>query len=461
MLKENIREEQPEQKGTKEEHSEFQPPKTFFKRKTKICFVVFCFFYLNALIGYTMYRLWENKTLPQILVVSFVAVVFNFALIACLIHLLRNKPMIVADVSDLLREIDCPNAYPVEIKKEDAVEEDLLEDVIAEKGSYEEIYNPQGQVKSLSLADACTQFCAYSATRGLLVDYSTARVFFSALTTTKLILIRSIQENLAKKFITIAKEYFSNQTPLIFIDSQMMTNRQFLNHSLFRQAVEEANAFPDRITLAVLDGMSMSQMDKIFAPMMPFIGKVEKTWPMSGEMTIPQNFWMVALTEENEYSKDLAMNTLTLELDGRFAEETEFTEELKLLSYSNLVDNLVVDDDFLYSISEEDWKKLDELEDYLQRYARFHLENRSTNQMEDFAFAYMIAGGEEKDALDGVLACKILPPLLQNSELTSMEKEDNLSAKIEELFDPDHLQHSRKVLKRVQKKAEGLKNDVV
>ena len=65
-----------------------------------------------------------------------------------------------------------------------------------------------------------------------------------------------------------------------------------------------------------------------------------------------------------------------------------------------------------FALSEENWKKIDDLAEQLATACSFALDNKLITAMERFVGVYMAAGGSEQEALDAVLASILLPVAL-------------------------------------------------
>ena len=92
-----------------------------------------------------------------------------------------------------------------------------------------------------------------------------------------------------------------------------------------------------------------------------------------------------------------------------------------------------------YYISEEYWKKLDELEEYLAPLTGFRLDNKTTRMIEQYAGVFIAAGGDELSAIDSVLAARILPSQKEALAASADERQVSLSNRLDALFGIDNL----------------------
>lgn len=100
-------------------------------------------------------------------------------------------------------------------------------------------------------------------------------------------------------------------------------------------------------------------------------------------------------------------------------EEKEF---LGSLSFERLF-ALCDDAEEQYYLSEDNWKKIDELAEYLSSISAFSLNNKLMTAMERFVGVYMASGGAEHEALDAVLSALVLPAALTRP-LTKKKSEE-------------------------------------
>lgn len=117
------------------------------------------------------------------------------------------------------------------------------------------------------------------------------------------------------------------------------------------------------------------------------------------------------------------------------------------LSFERLV-RLCSDSEERYALSEENWKRIDDLAEKLSEVGRFTLDNKLVTAMERFVGVYMAAGGSEQQALDGVLATLLLPAAL--TALSDVKKEDApaLSQLLDTCFGMENLPACAEMLKK-------------
>ena len=96
-------------------------------------------------------------------------------------------------------------------------------------------------------------------------------------------------------------------------------------------------------------------------------------------------------------------------LSDNAAEST--SDEIAALSFEHLL-QLTEESEKVCYLSEETWKRIDELCDYLAQTVEFCMDNKLAVAMERFTGIYIASGGTEQEATDAVIAALILPRAL-------------------------------------------------
>lgn len=122
-------------------------------------------------------------------------------------------------------------------------------------------------------------------------------------------------------------------------------------------------------------------------------------------------------------------------------------DHLGFMSFAKL-EKLASDAALEHYLSESVWKKIDELENYVNKFTAFSIDNKAANAMESFIGVCMAAGANETEALDAVLACKMLPYVLSLFTTLSSEEKPSLSTYLDEKFGLENLPLCTEILKK-------------
>ena len=140
----------------------------------------------------------------------------------------------------------------------------------------------------------------------------------------------------------------------------------------------------------------------------------DKSYPLS------PNLWFFVEIKEGYSVEELppfvGETAFAVEVRLSKIEEKEEKTPFQAPRYSRFV-RLGEESENNFMLSEEKWKKVDKLEDYVTGVTegKFRIGNKAWRNMEKFVGAFLACGGEETDALDSVTASKLLPfalPLL-------------------------------------------------
>ncbi len=134
-------------------------------------------------------------------------------------------------------------------------------------------------------------------------------------------------------------------------------------------------------------------------------------------------------------------------LKGTVAEKETLSAVLGALSFERLL-RLCDDAESRFALSEENWKKIDDLGEKLASACEFAIDNKLTTAMERFVGVYMAAGGSEQEALDAALASLLLPAALTVLSRTANEDAPALSQLLDTGFGLENLPACAEVLKK-------------
>lgn len=195
----------------------------------------------------------------------------------------------------------------------------------------------------------------------------------------------------------------------------------------FLRAVYESNYFRDP-NIIILDEMNIARVEYYFAEMlsileMPLqsewkIDVATATWDNDpcliegGKVQIPNNIWFVGTINNDDSTFAVADKVydraIPIDLDSR-AEPFEVNEEYAPIFVStDHIISLFDDAKKTYSISENTNEKLEQMNDYLIKNFRLAFGNRVIKQLNDYVPCYMACGGTELEAVDFIVAKKVL-----------------------------------------------------
>lgn len=194
----------------------------------------------------------------------------------------------------------------------------------------------------------------------------------------------------------------------------------------FLKAVYEANYYrtPHMI---ILDEMNIARVEYYFAEMLSILEMpLESEWKIdvvnsiwdndpclieAGKVQIPNNTWFIGTINNDDstfaVSDKVYDRAIPIDLDSRAdAFECEDTDPIQI-STDHLID-MFNDAKEKYPISQEMLDKLEKVNTYLIKYFRLAFGNRIIKQLRDYVPCYIACGGTEIEAVDFIVAKKVL-----------------------------------------------------
>ena len=194
----------------------------------------------------------------------------------------------------------------------------------------------------------------------------------------------------------------------------------------FLRALYEANYFRDP-HIVILDEMNIARVEYYFAEMLSILELPRKeeqkvdivtaVWDNDpclidgGNVQIPDNVWFVGTINNDDSTFAVADKVydraIPIDLDSRAdAFDCEMADPVYITT--DRLNQLFDEAKASYTISEETMGKLEELNTYLIRNFRLAFGNRIMKQIGDFVPCFIACGGSELQAVDFIVAKKVL-----------------------------------------------------
>ena len=201
---------------------------------------------------------------------------------------------------------------------------------------------------------------------------------------------------------------------------------KMFNETDFLRAVYEANFFKDPHVI-VLDEMNIARVEYYFAEMlsvleMPrpeewLVDIVTTTWDNDpclihgGKVHVNDNTWFIGTINNDDSTFAVADKVydraIPIDLDSKAAAFVAPDTEPVHVTAAHLTE-MFNEAKKMYPVSEENLKKLDEMDAYCIKHFRLAFGNRIMKQLKDFVPCYIACGGTEIDGIDFMVAKKIL-----------------------------------------------------
>ena len=373
-------------------------------------------------------------------------------------------------------------AVPViDVKEEQTVEENV------EDKEKEYVFDPE-----FTFEKACAELIVYYKERGVYVDAESARSLFSALASSRLLILNAEDKGLLTRFVYLLGKYFDYST-IIEDFADIHAGGDDVIYSLaschpygvtrFADALIHHRNVENNIRLMALTGAQSEFIKPCFSQVYKYIDQhnalnklTVRTESGDYNYSIPQNVWFIVVLEEGQKAIDIPkylletacevnLNLKELELpkpipvpleEGQDPSEQAFIEPeitpVTTVTYHQFEKmlELALRDNML---DENLWKRIDKLETIVNEMdASYRMTSKTWQRLEKYTSVYLRAGGEPEETLDSVVANHVI-----NTMVTSVAEGKNKTGErfvntIENVFGEGHAPNT---VKRV--KSTGLK----
>ncbi len=302
---------------------------------------------------------------------------------------------------------------------------------------YKTQYQPPVWDDEITLEEFCTRFRLFAASRlKLYYDIRIIRYFVSSLGTARLMILQGISGTGKTSLAYAFGKFVQRNTSIASVQPSWRERTELFgyfneftkkfNETDFLRATYEANFFEDP-HVVVLDEMNIARVEYYFAEMLSIlemprsdewlIDIVTSMWDNDpvlingGKVHINDNTWFVGTINNDDSTFAVADKVydraVVIDLDSKAmpfeAEDTEpvhvRTEHLKEL-FAKAKEE--------HPMSDEVTRKLNELDTYLIKHFRLAFGNRIMRQIREFVPCFIACGGTEIDAIDFIIAKKVL-----------------------------------------------------
>ena len=291
--------------------------------------------------------------------------------------------------------------------------------------------------EKMSLEEFCERFRLFAASNlKLYYDIQTIRYFIASMGAARIIILQGISGTGKTSLPYAFGKFVQKDTTVVSVQPAWRERTELYGYfneftkmyteTDFLKAVYEGNYYRDP-HIIILDEMNIARVEYYFAEMlsileMPLqsewkIDVVTATWDNDpclinqGKVQISNNLWFVGTINNDDSTFAVADKVydraIPIDLDSRAdAFECEWTPAV----YVNTDDlNAMFDEaKMMYPISDDMLDKLDELNAYLISVFRLAFGNRIMKQVRDYVPCFIACGGTESEAVDFIVAKKVL-----------------------------------------------------
>ena len=302
---------------------------------------------------------------------------------------------------------------------------------------YKESYIPPAYENDITLAEFCARFRAYAAANlHLYYEIDMIRYFIAAMGTARIIILQGISGTGKTSLPYAFGKFVQKDTSLVSVQPSWRERTELYGYyneftkkyseTDFLRAIYEANYYRDPHIL-ILDEMNIARVEYYFAEMlsileMPLVEEwkvdiVTATWDNdpclinNGTVQIPNNVWFVGTINNDDSTFAVADKVydraIPIDLDSR-AEPFTCEEPPPIYVSTDKLEELFDQAKQQYPLSNEMAEKLEVLNAYLIKNFKLAFGNRVIKQIRDFVPCLIACGGTEIQAIDFIVAKKVL-----------------------------------------------------
>lgn len=292
-------------------------------------------------------------------------------------------------------------------------------------------------VENMSLAEICDDLRNFACTNSrLYYEPKVIRLMIAGLASTKLIILQGISGTGKTSLPYVMGKYFKCDSTIASVQPSWRDRAELFGYfNEFTKKFNETDVlrriyesgFADDVNIIVLDEMNISRVEYYFAEMLSILEMpnpdewrieiVPSTWEndpehlKNGVLKIPQNIWYVGTANNDDstfsISDKVYDRAFIINLDSKGVPFKGKDTTAKRISYS-YVDSLYKKAIEEHPVTNETLDKIELLDNYVIERFRVAFGNRIMKQLKIFVPVYVACGGTEVEAVDYLLATKVL-----------------------------------------------------
>ena len=351
---------------------------------------------------------------------------------------------------------------------------------LMEVDAFYKAYTPPEYDNEITLEGIVERYRNFACSRmHLYYDHKTIRLFLAGMASTKLIILQGISGTGKTSLPYSMGKFLQVDTTIASVQPSWRDRTELFGYfNEFTKSFNEtevlkriyASSYNNDVNLILLDEMNIARVEYYFAEMLSILEMpnpeewaldiVPNAWSTDpvklakGKIVIPQNIWYIGTANNDDstfaISDKVYDRAQPINLDAKgVAFDAPDTEPL-CLGYDHL--NALFEEAFkMYPISQENLKKIHQLDLWVIEKLRVAFGNRILKQMGLFVPVYVACGGDELDGIDYVLATKIFRKFESLNLAMLRDELKELCAYLNKLFGKGKMNESIAYLERLQK----------
>ncbi len=432
----------------------------------------------------------ENKSVMQtiwqyassgyaILIYAIILLVLVAVLVVSLMISDNRRPkslLIQSDKAEISKTGEAPAA------EEKIEESDGRFDGLSRIDDQRESYKRSDYREDITLKRLCESFRNFSANKlKLYYDISDIRRFIAGMAVSHILILQGMSGTGKTSLAYAFGEYLDNTSTVIPVQPMWKERTDLIgyyneftkrfNETDLLKKMYEANYSKD-IYITVLDEMNIARVEYYFAEFLSLLelpdaekrnlSVVSDEWESdpkqlrNGHIKLPKNMWFIGTANNDDstfaISDKVYDRAMIMDLDKK-AEPFAAPREKNLHITSDRFDELAAQAVKEYTLSGRNRKRLEKLDEYMIENFHITFGNRIMKQINTYIPVYVSCGGDELEALDDILAKKVMRKLSMQNPVYIRNSADRFCRYMDELFGEENMQLCKAFVRRLEKNA--------
>lgn len=298
-------------------------------------------------------------------------------------------------------------------------------------------YKVQNYNNDFTLEELCVAFRNFAASRlHLYYTLPMIRIFIAGLSSTKLVILQGISGTGKTSLAYAWGKFLKHDSCVVSVQPSWRDRTELFGY--FNEFTKKFNetqlleclytaSYTDDVYTVILDEMNLARVEYYFAEMLSILEMpnrdewvieiVSSPWEndpkhvFNGKIKIPANTWYIG-TINNDDSTFMVTDKVydrAMPIDINDKGQVFEAEDTPPMDVNfSYLDKLFVQAREEHEVSQESWKKINEMDDYVIKHFRVAFGNRIVSHLGKFVSAYVACGGDEVEGIDYFIAKKIL-----------------------------------------------------
>ena len=432
----------------------------------------------------TWEQFWTAFTSPAAIIVYLFILLIGIGLVVVFAMVSENRSAILQDrannAEDLLKQSEPTFNQPN--KKEEEEEKESRFFMLSQT---DEKMKKRGEIaydKIASLKELCERFRNFAANRlGLFYEPSDIRQFISGLAVSHILVMQGMSGTGKTSLAYAFGEFLQNKSTIVPIQPMWKERTDLIgyyneftkkfNETVLLQKMYEAN-YSEELFITVLDEMNIARVEYYFAEFLSlleipnpegrYLDVVTDKKPKdpkllkNGQLKLPTNMWFIGTANNDDstfaisdkvYDRAMIMN---LDKKSNWF-DAPYTEGIKLSvkRWERLVKRATAE----YKLTHRNKKRIGKLDEYMIEHFHISFGNRIMKQINCYVPVMIACGGNEIEAIDDILAKKVLRKLETQNPIYVRNSAEGLKNFLDELFGRDKMVKCKAYLTHLERNA--------